>query len=86
MQVVKKTEDRFHVSLSCNTSCPVNTIQWYKNRESLETTGPIPTTSQDNFMCAVKGNKDLQSAEVCEYHQSCLLKTKKNLMRKVDLL
>lgn len=35
---------------------------------------PIPNTSQDSFLCAVCGSKDLQSDEVCEYHQTRGLK------------
>uniref|UniRef100_A0A674PNC8 Reverse transcriptase domain-containing protein n=1 Tax=Takifugu rubripes TaxID=31033 RepID=A0A674PNC8_TAKRU len=33
---------------------------------------PIPNTSQDNFLCAVSGVKELQSDEVCAADKSCL--------------
>lgn len=80
MHIVKKEmKNEDHFSLSCNTSCPPTTTQWYKNRDPKETSGTVTESSEDNFMCAVKGNKDLQSAEVCEYQQTCLLKTENKI-------
>ncbi|TWW53384.1 hypothetical protein D4764_0180840, partial [Takifugu flavidus] len=70
---VEKTPRKDHVKLSCNTSCPPTTTQWYKNREMLkDPLQPIPNTSQDNFLCAVSGVKELQSDEVCAADKSCL--------------
>ncbi|TWW58961.1 hypothetical protein D4764_06G0004910 [Takifugu flavidus] len=62
---VEKTPRKDHVKLSCNTSCPPPTTQWYKNGEMhKDPLQPIPNTSQDNFLCAVSGVKELQSDEV----------------------
>lgn len=60
----------------CNTSCPPTNTQWYENnRERENPPEPVPTSSEATFLCAAKNNRDLQSAEVCEYHQTCVLKT-----------
>ncbi|XP_029706259.1 uncharacterized protein isoform X2 [Takifugu rubripes] len=70
---VEKTPRKDHVKLSCNTSCPPTTTQWYKNGKMHENPlQPIPNTSQDNFLCAVSGVKELQSDEVCAADKSCL--------------
>ncbi|XP_029706249.1 B-cell receptor CD22-like isoform X3 [Takifugu rubripes] len=70
---VEKTPGKDYVKLSCNTSCPHTTTQWYKNREMhQDPLPPIPNTSQDNFLCAVSGVKELQSEEVCAADKSCL--------------
>ncbi|XP_056890871.1 uncharacterized protein LOC130526889 isoform X2 [Takifugu flavidus] len=68
---VEKTPRKGHAKLSCNTSCPPTNTQWYKNREMhQDPLQLIPNTSQDTFLCAVSGVKELQSDEVCEYHQT----------------
>ncbi|TWW54941.1 hypothetical protein D4764_0240580 [Takifugu flavidus] len=70
---VEKTPRADHVKLSCNTSCPPTTTQWYKNGEMHK--DPLQlmrNTSQDNFLCAVSGVKELQSEEVCAADKSCL--------------
>ncbi|TWW54470.1 hypothetical protein D4764_0186650 [Takifugu flavidus] len=62
---VEKTPRKDHVKLSCNTSCPPTTTQWYKNgKMHIEPLQPIPNTSQENFLCAFSGVKELQSDEV----------------------
>ncbi|TWW54471.1 hypothetical protein D4764_0186660 [Takifugu flavidus] len=62
---VEKTPRKDYVKLSCKTSWPNTNIQWYKNREMLkDPLQPIPNMSQDNFLCAVSGVKELQSDEV----------------------
>ncbi|XP_029706268.1 uncharacterized protein [Takifugu rubripes] len=70
---VEKTPRTDHVKLSCKTSWPHTTTQWYKNREMHKNPLPlIPNISQDNFLCAVSGVKELQSDEVCAADKSCL--------------
>ncbi|TWW58997.1 hypothetical protein D4764_06G0005270 [Takifugu flavidus] len=62
---VEKTPRKDHVKLSCKTSWPHTNTQWYKNGKMLkDPLQLIPNTSQDNFLCAVSGVKELQSEEV----------------------
>lgn len=62
-------EQKQHVTVTCNTSCPPARFIIYKNRipENQKIQSVIPETSTDIFSCAVKGLEDLLSAEICEY-------------------
>ncbi|XP_053275372.1 uncharacterized protein LOC128437302 isoform X2 [Pleuronectes platessa] len=68
---VQKTEDRAHVKLACNTSCPqtqAQTIKWYKNRQLEQEPRSVLITSPDSYSCAVK---HLFSDEVCIQDLNC---------------
>ncbi|XP_037619622.1 sialoadhesin-like isoform X7 [Sebastes umbrosus] len=55
-----------HVRVTCNSSCPPTAFIRYKNKQLMITEEvTVPTTSTQSFFCAVKGHKDLHSAEVC---------------------
>ncbi|XP_038568746.1 uncharacterized protein LOC119898645 isoform X3 [Micropterus salmoides] len=64
-----------HVILTCNTSCPLTSFKWYKNRHldgNLEKPQQtVVSTSADSSSCAVKGREDLHSAEVCIEDNNC---------------
>lgn len=73
---VQKKRERGHVTLTCNTSCPLTDPQtayrWYRNKhiyrysvgQHLLVSSP---TDGSSFSCAVKGLEDVHSDEVCEY-------------------
>ncbi|KAL7404099.1 hypothetical protein ABVT39_009616 [Epinephelus coioides] len=64
-----------HVTLTCNTSCPLTPIIWYKSRHLLRQfenhQNVVLTSSAESFSCAVKGLEDLRSAEVCAEDTNC---------------
>nr|XP_033479573.1 uncharacterized protein LOC117255102 isoform X1 [Epinephelus lanceolatus] len=64
-----------HVTLTCNTSCPLTPIIWYKSRHLLRQFEKhqhvVPNSSAESFSCAVKGLEDLRSAEVCAKDTNC---------------
>ncbi|XP_051240486.1 uncharacterized protein LOC127354556 [Dicentrarchus labrax] len=62
-----------HISLTCNTSCPLTATVWYKNghREHERPLYVVPNTSIDTIFCAVKGFEDLHSDEVCVDDRNC---------------
>ncbi|XP_039665654.1 contactin-1-like isoform X1 [Perca fluviatilis] len=63
-----------HVTLTCNTSCPLTPFIWYKSRLVVEKPKfVVPNTSAESFSCAVKGREDLRSAEVCVKDENCLI-------------
>ncbi|XP_030282345.1 B-cell receptor CD22-like [Sparus aurata] len=69
----------FHVSLTCNTSCPQTDLQTalrvYESSNSEGQYGLINNivhySSPESFSCAVKGLKDLHSAAVCAEDKNC---------------
>ncbi|XP_049901265.1 uncharacterized protein LOC126390833 [Epinephelus moara] len=64
-----------HVTLTCNTSCPLTPIIWYRSRHLLRQfenhQHVVPNSSAESFSCAVKGLGDLRSAEVCAEDTNC---------------
>ncbi|XP_049427022.1 uncharacterized protein LOC125885501 isoform X2 [Epinephelus fuscoguttatus] len=68
-------DKRGHVTLTCNTSCPLTPIIWYKSRQLAREYEKhqfvVPTVSAESFSCAVKGLEDLRSAEVCAEDTNC---------------
>ncbi|KAI3352539.1 hypothetical protein L3Q82_005478 [Scortum barcoo] len=69
------SHDSAHVTLTCNTSCPLTSFIWYKNkillRHSEQPEFTVTISSSDSFSCAVKGLEDLHSTEVCVYDTNC---------------
>ncbi|XP_062243693.1 uncharacterized protein LOC133953670 isoform X1 [Platichthys flesus] len=69
---VQKTEDKDHVKLACNTSCPqteAQNITWYKNRGLEQEPQPVPISSRASYSCAVE---HLFSDEVCIQDLNCI--------------
>ncbi|XP_028448011.1 uncharacterized protein LOC114564700 [Perca flavescens] len=63
-----------HVTLTCNTSCPLTPFIWYKSGHVVEEPKfVVPNTSAETFSCGVKGREDLRSAEVCVKDENCLI-------------
>ncbi|XP_050926376.1 uncharacterized protein LOC108887183 isoform X2 [Lates calcarifer] len=77
---VQKKRERGHVTLTCNTSCPLTDPQtayrWYRNKhiyrysvgQHLLVSSP---TDGSSFSCAVKGLEDVHSDEVCAENKTC---------------
>ncbi|XP_034756321.1 B-cell receptor CD22-like isoform X1 [Etheostoma cragini] len=66
--------DQSHVTMTCNTSCPLSDFIWYKSRHVVQKkTFVVPKTSSESYSCAVKGLEDLRSAEVCAKDGNCLI-------------
>ncbi|XP_042341541.1 uncharacterized protein LOC121942409 isoform X2 [Plectropomus leopardus] len=65
-----------HVMLTCNTSCPLTDIKWYKSRYLVKHSQihhyKVHNNSAESFACAAKGLEDLRSAEVCAEDNNCL--------------
>ncbi|XP_040892290.1 uncharacterized protein LOC121180731 isoform X2 [Toxotes jaculatrix] len=76
---VQKTHARSHVTLTCNTSCPLTDPQtayrWYKKKyvyrysDSQQLT--VSSATAESFACAIKGLEDVHSAEVCIKNNTC---------------
>ncbi|CAK6977149.1 uncharacterized protein LOC127354553, partial [Scomber scombrus] len=68
-----------HVTLTCNTSCPLadkqTAYRWYKNinvmKDEKKQQLSVLRYSPDTFSCAVKDHEDLHSAEVCSIDWNC---------------
>ncbi|KAM4584777.1 uncharacterized protein PAE49_004225 [Odontesthes bonariensis] len=76
---VQLTSERYHVALSCDTSCPVTdpnpAFWWYWDRKLFCCCNSQNITSfnikANIFSCALKSNEDLYSDETCRDASSC---------------
>uniref|UniRef100_A0A7N9AX31 Uncharacterized LOC113128677 n=1 Tax=Mastacembelus armatus TaxID=205130 RepID=A0A7N9AX31_9TELE len=77
VHVQRTPAEQDHVRLTCNTSCPLTdpeSLRWDKNSPlHNQNMKPIlvQRTSADTFSCAVEGNTDLRSAQVCVEGRNC---------------